>query len=104
MTLSHAAGPTDVPLMDGTIGGMIAGALKSKDFGGGVGEILVLYPTVSGKGIPAALLMANLQATLRTHCERNFDSLAARAQAVNRYFYESTSPEHLALRAIATRN
>jgi sigma-B regulation protein RsbU (phosphoserine phosphatase) len=40
--------------------------------------------------------MANLQATLRSHCQRTIDSLAELANAVNRYFFKSTDPEHFA--------
>jgi phosphoserine phosphatase RsbU/P len=67
----------------------------------GEGRVMMVLADVSGKGIPAALLMANLQATLRTHCERRFDNLAALARAVNRHFYDSTSPEHFATAFLA---
>jgi len=59
-------------------------------------RILLVLADVSGKGIPAALLMANLQATLRSHCQRRVDNLSVLAQAVNRFFYDSTEPEHFA--------
>jgi sigma-B regulation protein RsbU (phosphoserine phosphatase) len=51
---------------------------------------------VSGKGIAAALLMANLQATLRGQCESAYQGPASLAQTVNRRFHESTAPEHYA--------
>lgn len=50
---------------------------------------------VSGKGISAALLMANLQATMRAHRELA-KSPAALMQRVNGLFFESTRPEHFA--------
>ncbi len=54
-----------------------------------------LLGDVSGKGTGAALLMANLQATVRSHRE-----LAGQAallmERVNRLFFESTRPEHYA--------
>ncbi len=50
---------------------------------------------VSGKGIGAALLMANLQATLRSHRELG-KSPAALMERVNGLFFESTRPEHFA--------
>lgn len=50
---------------------------------------------VSGKGIGAALLVANLQATIRSHTElaRSPSKLMER---VNRLFFESTRPEFFA--------
>ena len=56
---------------------------------------------VSGKGIPAALLMANLQATLRSQCQRSRDDLATLAQLINRFFYDSSDPEHFATAFLA---
>lgn len=50
---------------------------------------------VSGKGIGAALLMANLQATLRAHRELA-KSPAAFMECVNSLFFDSTRPEHFA--------
>lgn len=49
----------------------------------------------SGKGISAALLMANLQATIRAHRELA-KSPAALMERVNGLFFESTRPEHFA--------
>lgn len=51
---------------------------------------------VSGKGIPAALLMANLQATLRSQCLLGASHLPGLLRAVNRLFQESTEPHHFA--------
>jgi serine phosphatase RsbU (regulator of sigma subunit) len=45
---------------------------------------------ISGKGIAAALLMANLQANLRTQYAAAWDSPERFLQSVNRLFYEST--------------
>jgi serine phosphatase RsbU (regulator of sigma subunit)/catechol 2,3-dioxygenase-like lactoylglutathione lyase family enzyme len=45
---------------------------------------------VSGKGIAAALLMANLQANLRTQCAIAVDHPELLLQSVNRLFYENT--------------
>jgi serine phosphatase RsbU (regulator of sigma subunit) len=42
----------------------------------GKGRIGILCADVSGKGIPAALMMANLQAVARAHLSRRIDSLA----------------------------
>jgi phosphoserine phosphatase RsbU/P len=51
---------------------------------------------VSGKGIGAALLMANLQASLRTRTSHLSVDVPAMLQEVNRAFFESTSVEHYA--------
>ncbi len=46
---------------------------------------------ISGKGIAAALLMANLQANLRSQCAIALDQPQRLLQSVNRLFYENTS-------------
>jgi len=46
---------------------------------------------ISGKGIAAALLMANLQANLRSQCAIAFDQPQRFLQLVNRLFYENSS-------------
>jgi phosphoserine phosphatase RsbU/P len=50
---------------------------------------------VSGKGIGAALLVANLQATIRAHAELG-RSPSTLMQRVNQLFFESTRPEFFA--------
>ena len=45
---------------------------------------------VSGKGIAAALLMANLQANLRSQCATSVDHPEILLRSVNRLFYENT--------------
>src|SRR5208282_2001871 len=45
---------------------------------------------ISGKGIAAALLMANLQANLRSWCAIALDQPQRFLQSVNRLFYENT--------------
>jgi serine phosphatase RsbU (regulator of sigma subunit) len=45
---------------------------------------------VSGKGIAAALLMANLQANLRSQCTSSLDQLEHLLPSVNRLFYENS--------------
>ena len=65
------------------------------DLGGG--RVLFVLADVSGKGVPAALLMANLQASLRTRCREDWgNDLPALAGAVNRLFFDNTEPEHFA--------
>ncbi len=46
---------------------------------------------VSGKGIAAALLMANLQASVRSQSALAFDQPEALLRSVNRLFYDNTS-------------
>jgi serine phosphatase RsbU (regulator of sigma subunit) len=46
---------------------------------------------ISGKGIAAALLMANLQANLRSQCAIALDQTQRYLQSVNRLFYENTA-------------
>lgn len=46
---------------------------------------------IAGKGIAAALLMANLQANLRSQCAIALDRPQRLLQAVNRLFYENTT-------------
>ncbi|HLH09124.1 MAG TPA: SpoIIE family protein phosphatase [Terriglobales bacterium] len=56
-------------------------------------RLCVVIGDVAGKGIGAALLMANLQAILRSQCVMGIDEPAQLMQSVNRLFYEST-PEN----------
>ena len=55
-------------------------------------RLAVCVGDVSGKGLPASLLMSNVQATLRSHASL---ALGAQESAVrsNRLLYQSTSPE-----------
>jgi sigma-B regulation protein RsbU (phosphoserine phosphatase) len=51
----------------------------------------------SGKGLPAALLVAYLQACIRSHSGRSpYSDLVALLAAVNADFHASTAPEHYA--------
>ncbi|MGP0075453.1 MAG: PP2C family protein-serine/threonine phosphatase [Bryobacteraceae bacterium] len=59
------------------------------------GTIAFLLGDVSGKGIGAALLMANLQATIRGQ-RALAKSPAKLMERVNQLFFESTRPEHFA--------
>jgi sigma-B regulation protein RsbU (phosphoserine phosphatase) len=56
----------------------------------------IVLADVSGKGVPAALLMANLQACFRTQTDSGAREPAALVRSVNKLFYESTSPENFA--------
>ena len=58
----------------------------------GRGRFGLVLADISGKGISAALLMANLQANLRSHCAIASDQPQRFLQSVNRLFQEN-SPE-----------
>jgi phosphoserine phosphatase RsbU/P len=62
----------------------------------GRGRLAVLLADVSGKGVPAALLWASLQATVRGHAETSAEDLVAWLSAVHASFLATTAPEHFA--------
>jgi sigma-B regulation protein RsbU (phosphoserine phosphatase) len=62
----------------------------------GPGRLAFVLADISGKGISAALLMANLQANLRSQYALALDDLPSLLRSVNRLFYESTAPQHYA--------
>jgi len=72
--------------------------LQARQVGGDYFDFLNLGPErlgfiigdVSGKGIAAALLMANLQASLRSQSALAFDQPEALLRSVNRLFYDNT--------------
>jgi serine phosphatase RsbU (regulator of sigma subunit) len=57
----------------------------------GRGRYGLVIGDISGKGIAAALLMANLQANLRSQCTIALDDLEKLLCSVNRLFFENTS-------------
>jgi serine phosphatase RsbU (regulator of sigma subunit)/predicted enzyme related to lactoylglutathione lyase len=73
--------------------------LQARQVGGDYFDFLSLGPRrlgliigdVSGKGIAAALLMANLQASLRSQSALAFDQPEALLRSVNRLFYDNSS-------------
>ena len=62
----------------------------------GPGRVALVFGDVSGKGVPAALMMATLQASLRSHYALATGELARRLESVNRFFVEWTASEHFA--------
>jgi len=62
----------------------------------GPGRLALVLADVAGKGIAAALLMANLQANLRSQYALALDDLSSLLRSVNRLFHESTAPERYA--------
>ncbi|MCD4690630.1 SpoIIE family protein phosphatase [bacterium] len=59
------------------------------------GHLGIAVADVSGKGVPAALLAASLQATLRSHVE-NLYSIATIMERANNSFCRTTAPESFA--------
>jgi serine phosphatase RsbU (regulator of sigma subunit) len=57
----------------------------------GRGRFGLVIGDISGKGIAAALLMANLQAHLRSLCAIAFDAPERLLRSVNQLFYENTN-------------
>ena len=62
----------------------------------GAKEIGFVLADVSGKGVAAALLMANLQACFRSQSQESLRYPATMLRSVNKLFYDSTQPEHFA--------
>ncbi len=59
----------------------------------GEGRLAGVLADVSGKGVGAAMLMANLQASFRSQIESGTREPADLLTAVNRLFYDATPPE-----------
>jgi len=57
----------------------------------GQGRLGLVLSDISGKGIAGALLMANLQANLRSQCAIALDEPQRLLQSVNDLFYENTA-------------
>jgi sigma-B regulation protein RsbU (phosphoserine phosphatase) len=62
----------------------------------GPGRVAFVLADASGKGVGAALLMAHLQALLRSQAPRALDDLPGFLVDVNGQFLASTAPEHYA--------
>ena len=62
----------------------------------GPGRLGLVMADIAGKGISGALLMANLQANLRSQYAVALDDLPRLLKSVNRLFYENTSVESYA--------
>jgi sigma-B regulation protein RsbU (phosphoserine phosphatase) len=62
----------------------------------GPGRLGIVLADISGKGIAAALLMANLQANLRSQYAVALEDLPRLLRSVNRLFYENIPPESYA--------
>jgi serine phosphatase RsbU (regulator of sigma subunit) len=62
----------------------------------GLGKVGLVLGDISGKGVPAALMMASLQAILRSHSAVLTDDLARLLRSANRQFCECTGESHFA--------
>ena len=60
------------------------------------GRVALVLADVSGKGVSGALLMANLQANLRSQYARAFDNPERVLASVNRLFYDNTADNNYA--------
>ena len=60
------------------------------------GRVAFLLADVSGKGVPAAMLMANLQALFRAQSPAALAEPLELAVSINRLFHSATKPEHYA--------
>jgi phosphoserine phosphatase RsbU/P len=80
------------------------GCLQARVVGGdyydfldlGAGRLGIVLADISGKGIAGALLMANLQANLRSQYAVALEDLPRLLRSVNRLFYENTPPDRYA--------
>jgi hypothetical protein len=59
----------------------------------GAGRLGLVIADIAGKGMAAALLMANLQANLRSQCATVWEQPQRFLRSVNRLFYENTGEE-----------
>jgi sigma-B regulation protein RsbU (phosphoserine phosphatase) len=59
-------------------------------------RLVFVLADVSGKGLPAALMMANLQAILRSGAPRAVEDMRGFVALANRQFHESTQFQHYA--------
>jgi phosphoserine phosphatase RsbU/P len=57
------------------------------------GQFALTLGDVSGKGIPAAVMMASIQTLLRTLLQREATQLASMFTALNQTLYETSTPE-----------
>jgi phosphoserine phosphatase RsbU/P len=78
--------------------------MPARQVGGDYYDFLSLGPQrlalvigdVAGKGMAAALLMANLQAQLRSHCAIPSRTCQSLLESINQLFYENTAPNDYA--------
>jgi len=62
----------------------------------GAGRMAFVLADISGKGLPAALLMASLRASIIAQGPEAFNNLPRMLKRVHELFYESSPPDHFA--------
>jgi serine phosphatase RsbU (regulator of sigma subunit) len=62
----------------------------------GAGRMAFVLADISGKGLPAALLMASLRASIIAQGPDAFNNLPLMTKRVHELFYESSPPDHFA--------
>jgi len=88
------------------------GCIPAKTVGGDYYDFLELRPgrlgivlaDIAGKGVPGALLMANLQANLRSQYATAVDDLPGLLASVNRLFFQNTDDSSYATMVFADYN
>jgi serine phosphatase RsbU (regulator of sigma subunit) len=65
------------------------------------GRLGIALGDISGKGISAALMMASLQGSLRSHYAAATNEMGPTLESVNDLFYESTASQHFASLVLA---
>lgn len=70
----------------------------------GSGHVAFVLADISGKGIAGALLMANLQANLRSRYEVALEDLPRLLKSVNQLFYENTPDDRYATMFLGVYN
>ncbi len=88
------------------------GCIQARQVGGDYYDFLELRPgrlalvlaDIAGKGVSGALLMANLQANLRSQYAMALDDLPRLLESVNHLFYENTSDSSYATLFFADYN
>jgi phosphoserine phosphatase RsbU/P len=77
----------------------VGGCIQARQVGGDyydflelrAGRVALVMADIAGKGVSGALLMANLQANLRSQYAMALDDIGGFLKSVNRLFYENTS-------------
>jgi len=91
--------PPDLETLD-----CVGGCLQARAVGGdyydfldlGPGRVGLVLADISGKGFSAALLMASLQASLRSRSAQAGDALAEQLQEINQLLHDASQTHHYA--------
>ncbi|MCK5879247.1 MAG: SpoIIE family protein phosphatase [Holophagae bacterium] len=102
--------PAEIPAMD--MYDISVNMISAKEIGGdyydfiqtGSDHWILCVGDISGKGLPAALLMANLQATVRGESLYGHPDVCTRIADINRRFFNNTTPEKYATLFYGTLN